>query len=160
MGSRMPCSVPVHPWERSMAAQGGTGVEADHQKADDAAVPTELWHRFPCFTLKEQLRWDFSTPSPPRLAGPRPPLRRAKVPMYGGDEEDCSKTSGDGAGQITLYARTQEVSPGSPTGQRGTCGEPVEGEGPGPGTVEGAVSGGKTPQAASHPWVGSSISCR
>ena len=60
-GRHMPCSVPVHPWERVMATQGGALVKADHQKADDAAVPTELWDRFLRFTLKEKLRWDFPT---------------------------------------------------------------------------------------------------
>ena len=60
----MPCSVPIHPWEEVMAAQGGALIKADHQKADDAAVPTELWDRFLRFALKENLKWDFPTGPP------------------------------------------------------------------------------------------------
>ena len=48
----------------SLVVQGGAVVKADHQKIDDAAVPTELWERFLRFTLKEKLRWDFPTGPP------------------------------------------------------------------------------------------------
>ena len=107
VGRCMPCSVPVHLWEGVMAAQGGALIKADHQKADDAAVPTELWDRFLRFTLKEKLRWDF-----PRVRRPRGPWICSAAGACDGGEEGCSRISGGGDGRTTHCARTRAVSHG------------------------------------------------
>ena len=55
---RVPCSVTVHPWAGDEGEHGRQVVKADHQKADDAEVPRELWDRFLWRTFMERFGRD------------------------------------------------------------------------------------------------------